>query len=44
MNDTWWENESLVPFEAPTSIFIVEISGSGTSYLTRQILRHTLML
>lgn len=41
MNDKWWENESLVPFEAPTSIFIVGVSGSGKSYLTRQILQHT---
>lgn len=40
MNDLWWERESLVPFEYPTSIFIVGVSGSGKSYLTRQILQH----
>lgn len=40
MNDLWWERESLVPFESPTSIFIVGVSGSGKSYLTRQILQH----
>lgn len=40
MNDLWWKKESLVPFEAPTSIFIVGMSGSGKSYLTRQILQH----
>lgn len=40
MNNMWWENESLVPFEAPTSIFIVGVSGFGKSYLTRQILQH----
>jgi tRNA A37 threonylcarbamoyladenosine biosynthesis protein TsaE len=41
MNDVWWEKQSLVPFEAPTSIFIVGVSGSGKSYLTRQILQHS---
>lgn len=40
MNDVWWKKESLVPFEAPTSIFVVGMSGSGKSYLTRQILQH----
>lgn len=40
MNDVWWKKESLVPFEAPTSIFVVGMSGSGKSYLTRQILNH----
>lgn len=42
MNDLWWKKESLVPFEAPTSIFIVGMSGSGKSYLTRQILQHAI--
>lgn len=41
MNDLWWKKESLVPFETPTSIFVVGMSGSGKSYLTRQILQHT---
>lgn len=40
MNDLWWKKESLVPFETPTSIFVVGMSGSGKSYLTRQILQH----
>lgn len=40
MNDMWWEKESLVPLEAPTSIFVVGVSGSGKSYLTREILKH----
>lgn len=30
----WWENESLVPFEGPTSILIVGVSGSDKSYLS----------
>lgn len=34
------KKESLVPFEAPTSIFVVGMSGSDKSYLTRQILQH----
>lgn len=40
MNDLWWKKECLVPFETPTSIFVVGMSGSGKSYLTRQILQH----
>ena len=40
MNDAWWKIESLIPLESPTSTFIVGVSGSGKSYLTRQILQH----
>lgn len=38
--DAWWERESLVKFQSPTSIFIVAPSGGGKTELTRQILEH----
>ncbi|CAC5426557.1 unnamed protein product [Mytilus coruscus] len=38
--NTWWENESLIKFETPTSIFIVAPSGGGKTELTKQILKH----
>lgn len=40
MNDVWWNKQSLVPLEAPTSIFVMGVSGSGKSYFTREILKH----
>lgn len=38
--DAWWEHESLVKFESPTSIFIAAPSGSGKTVLTKNILHH----
>lgn len=38
--DAWWEKESLIKFESPTSIFIVGPSNSGKSVLTQQLLKH----
>lgn len=38
--NTWWENESLIKLETPTSIFIVAPSGGGKTELTKQILKH----
>jgi len=38
--DAWWERESLIKFETPTSIFIAAPSGAGKTELTRQILKH----
>lgn len=38
--DAWWQRESLVKFESPTSIFIVAPSGSGKTVLTQRILRN----
>lgn len=38
--DAWWERESIVKFQSPTSIFIVAPSGGGKTELTRQILEH----
>ena len=40
MNNVWWDKENLVPLKAPTSIFVVGVSGSGKGYLTREILKH----
>ncbi|CAG2232646.1 unnamed protein product [Mytilus edulis] len=38
--DAWWERESLVKFESPTSIFIAAPSGTGKTVLTKKILEH----
>ena len=38
--DAWWEQESLLKFESPTSIFIAAPSGAGKTFLTQQILKH----
>lgn len=38
--DAWWEKESLIKFESPTSIFIVAPSGGGKTELTKQLLKH----
>lgn len=38
--DAWWEKESLVKFESPTSIFIAAPSGAGKTVLTKNILKH----
>ncbi|CAC5409972.1 unnamed protein product [Mytilus coruscus] len=38
--DNWWEQESLIKFESPTSIFVVFPSGFGKTILTKQILTH----
>lgn len=38
--DNWCEQESLIKFESPTSIFVVSPSGSGKTILTKQILTH----
>jgi len=34
--DNWWEHESLIKFESPTSIFIVAPSNSGKTVLTKK--------
>jgi len=36
----WWETESLIKFESPTSIFIAAPSGSGKTVFTKELLRH----
>lgn len=36
----WWEHESLIKFESPTSIFIAAPSNSGKSVLAKNILKH----
>lgn len=38
--DDWWERESLIKYETPTSIFIAAPSVAGKTELTRQILKH----
>ena len=38
--DNWWEHESLIKFESPTSIFIVAPSNSGKTVLAKNILKH----
>ena len=38
--DTWWEHESLIKFESPTSIFVAAPSGAGKTVLTKNILKH----
>lgn len=38
--DTWWEKESLLKFESPTSIFIAAPRGSGKTVFTKNILKH----
>lgn len=37
--DAWWEKETLLKFNDPTSIFIIAPSGGGKTELTRQILK-----
>lgn len=39
--DRWWQKESLLKFESPTSIFIVGPSNSGKSFLTKKLLIDT---
>lgn len=34
----WWQTESLIKFESPTSIFIVGPSGSGKTVLVKNML------
>ena len=36
----WWEHESLIKFESPTSIIIAAPSNSGKSVLAKNILKH----
>lgn len=36
----WWEQESLIKFESPTSIFLVAPSNSGKTVLAKNILKH----
>ena len=36
----WWQQESLIKLESPTSIFIVAPSNSGKTVLARNILKH----
>lgn len=36
----WWEKESLIKFESPTSIFLCGPSNSGKSFLAKNILKH----
>lgn len=38
--DVWWERESLLKFESPTSIFIAAPSGTGKTVFTKNILQH----
>ena len=38
--DLWWEKESLVKIESPSSILIVGPSGSGKTELTKKLLYH----
>lgn len=40
MASEWWVKESLVKFNSPTCILMVGGSGSGKTYLTRQILEN----
>ena len=40
MTDMWWEKESLIKFQSPTSIFIVGPSNSGKSVLVQHILEN----
>jgi len=34
----WWQNESLLKFETPTSMFIVGPSNSGKTFFTKRLL------
>ena len=36
----WWQQESLIKLESPTSIFIVAPSNSGKTVLAKNILKH----
>lgn len=36
--EAWWDRESLVKFESPTSIFIAAPSGSGKTVFTKNLL------
>ena len=36
----WWQQESLIKLESPTSIFIVAPSISGKTVLAKNILKH----
>lgn len=38
--DVWWEKESLVKFESPTSIFIAGPSSSGKTMMTKIFLKN----
>jgi septin family protein len=34
----WWQNESLLKFETPTSMFIVGPSNSGKTFFIKRLL------
>ncbi|CAC5422488.1 unnamed protein product [Mytilus coruscus] len=38
MESRWWQRESLIKFESPTSFFIFVPSNSGKSFFTKQLL------
>lgn len=40
MTSEWWNKDSLVKFVSPTMILIAGSSGSGKTYLTKQILEN----
>jgi len=40
MEREWWKKESLVKFNSPTTIMVCGPTGSGKTYLTKQILEH----
>jgi len=40
MESEWWEKESLVKFNSPATIMVCGPTGSGKTYLTKQILEH----